>query len=115
MKRSDKEFVEKIVELTHGRDTRIDYHSGKDVEIINLLIKMFIIKRPGQFTAYLEKVKEIRHNRGNRKTDSRIIALMPAYLDMMIKAVWRNQQFDAEFYRWFLREFNGFQLPEGNV
>lgn len=111
------EFVDKIVEKTHLRGTRINYQSKEDREVMLMLFKAWKLKRPGQLDEYVTKIKSIRNAAKNRHITNddasvRMTAFMPAYLDMLIKAVWREQEYDKQFYKWFLSDFKVFQVPE---
>ncbi|MFZ5845667.1 MAG: hypothetical protein ACOY0S_04330 [Patescibacteria group bacterium] len=116
-KRADVDFIDRIIQLTHLRGTTINYQSDKDCEIMKLLFRLWEEKRPGQLGEYLEKARSIREVALNRHIATRdkgirFLALMPTYLDMLIRAVWRNQKYDGKFYNWFLDKFGCFQLPE---
>lgn len=117
--RGEKEWLERVCGLAHYRGTLIDYNSQKDVEIMMLLLNFWEFKRPGELEKYKQRIKELRSVAKNKHVenefDQRIIALMPVYLDMLIKAVWRDQDYSREFYKWFLGIFTSFKVPEGKI
>jgi hypothetical protein len=111
VRRKDVEDIDSLVELSHNRDS---VETQKDWDVIEALLKFFIVRWPIEFAEFKKTVPQIRSTRRRggytENKEMMYLASLPPRFERLIKAVFPRQQFDKEFIYKLIRKYKIFSV-----
>lgn len=115
---ADVEAVDKIVELSRGRE---DVKTESDWKVVLAIVEFYIRRWPHEWMEFRNTVPDIRNTRNtsgkhgySQSKEIKYLAAIPLRLERLVKICFPMNQVNKKFMYEFIRRFKAFQVAGWN-